>query len=78
MITDRTDPEGSISCKRHGFIAQEVLELEGDNNVIINDDDPNRLGYTGEHLIPILVKGMQEQQEVISDLKARIETLQSQ
>ena len=66
----RNDPEGSISCKRHGFIAQDVLALEGDDNVIIRKDNPERLRYTGEHIIPILVKGMQEQQAIIEELKA--------
>ena len=76
MITDRTNPEGSISCKRHGFIAQDVIALEGDDNIIISNDNPDQLGYTGEHIIPILVKGMQEQQELINDLTARLETLE--
>jgi len=76
MITDRNDPEGSISCKRHGFIAQDVLALEGSDPVIIRDDNPDRLGYTGEHIIPILVKGMQEQQAVIDNLTARLEALE--
>ena len=76
MITDRNDPEGSISCKRHGFIAQDVLALEGDDPVVIRDDNPNRLGYTGEHIIPILVKGMQEQQAIIDNLTTRLEALE--
>ena len=76
MITDRNDPEGSISCKRHGFIAQEVLELEDGDPVIISTDNPLQLGYTGEHIIPILVKGMQEQQAIINDLKERLEVLE--
>ena len=76
MITDRNDPEGSISCKRHGFIAQEVLEIEDGDPVIINTDNPLQLGYTGEHIIPILVKGMQEQQAIIEDLKERLEVLE--
>ena len=76
MITDRSDPEGSISCKRHGFIAQDVIALEGDDPVITNNDNPDRLGYTGEHIIPILVKGMQEQQAVIDNLTARLEALE--
>jgi hypothetical protein len=76
MITDRSDPEGSISCKRHGFIAQEVLELESDDPVIIRDDNPDQLGYTGEHIIPILVKGMQEQQAIIDNLTSRLEALE--
>ena len=76
MITDRNDPGGSISCKRHGFIAQEILELEGDDPVIIRDDNPDQLGFTGEHIIPILVKGMQEQQTIIDNLTARLEALE--
>ena len=76
MITDRSDPEGSISCKRHGFIAQDVIALEGDDPVITNNDNPDRLGYTGEHIIPILVKGMQEQQAIIDNLTARLEALE--
>ena len=77
MITDRNDPEGSISCKRHGFIAQDVLALEGDDNVIISTKNSDRLGITETSIIPILVKGMQEQQEIINDLKARIEALEA-
>ena len=76
MITDRSDPEGSISCKRHGFIAQDVIALEGDDPVITNNDNPDRLGYTGEHIIPILVKGMQQQQAIIKNLTARLEALE--
>ena len=76
MITDRSDPEGSISCKRHGFIAQDVLALEGEDSVIVSTDNPDQLGYTGEHIIPILVKGMQEQQAVIDNLTARLEALE--
>ena len=69
MVTDRNDPEGSISCKRHGFIAQDVIAIEGDDNVIINNDNPDRLGYTGEHIIPILVKAVQELKAEIEELK---------
>ena len=46
------------------------------DNVIINNDNPDRLGYTGEYIIPILVKGMQEQQAIIEDLKERLEVLE--
>ena len=76
MITDRNDPVGSISCKRHGFIAQEILEIEEDDPVIIRADNPDQLGITGEHIIPILVKGMQEQQAIIDNLTARLEALE--
>ncbi len=76
MVTDREDPIGSISCKRYGFIAQDVIALEGDDNVIINDDNPDRLGCTADHIVPILVKGMQEQQSVIDNLINEVDNLQ--
>ena len=76
MITDRKDPEGSISCKRHGFIAQDVLALEGNDPVVVRDDNPDQLGFTSEHIIPILVKGMQEQQAIINNLTTRLEALE--
>jgi len=59
-----------------GLIAQEVL------NVIpeivakpANEDGYYGLNYAG--LTPILVKAIQEQQAIINDLKARIETLEA-
>ena len=76
MITDRNDKEGSISCKRHGFIAQDVIALEGTDNVIINNDNIDRLGINSDFIVPILVKGMQEQQEIINELKANQERLE--
>ena len=76
MITDRNDKEGSISCKRHGFIAQDVIALEGTDNVIINNDNIDRLGINSDFIVPILVKGMQEQQELINELKANQERLE--
>ena len=68
---------GYQSTSRHvGYIAQEVL------NVIpeivakpANEDGYYGLNYAG--LTPILVKAIQEQQTIINDLKARIETLEA-
>ena len=61
---------------RYGFIAQEVLETEG-IGIIVSDSNPNHLGMNQEFLIPILVKGMQEQQEIINDLRDRVEHLET-
>ncbi len=52
------------------------LLLKVEDSVIVSTDNPNQLGYTGEHIIPILVKGMQEQQAVIDNLTARLEALE--
>jgi hypothetical protein len=46
--------------KRYGFLAQEVLALEGDDPVIIDNETPDHLKYQGESLVPILVKAIQE------------------
>jgi hypothetical protein len=46
--------------KRYGFLAQDILALEGENNVIIDNEQPNHLKYQGEALVPVLVKAIQE------------------
>ncbi len=55
----RTDdtPHGN---KRYGFLAQDILALEGDNPVIIDNEKPDHLKYQGEALVPVLVKALQE------------------
>jgi len=45
---------------RYGFKAQEILALEGDNPVIIDNEDSEKLRYNGEALVPVLVKALQE------------------
>jgi hypothetical protein len=45
---------------RYGFKAQDILELEGSNPVIIDVEDPDKLKYQGESLVPVLVKAIQE------------------
>jgi trimeric autotransporter adhesin len=64
---DSTATDGK---RRYGFLAQEMLPLEGDNPVIISADDPDKLQYTEAHLIPVLVKAIQE-------LTARVEQLEN-
>ena len=67
-----------------GFIAQEVFETMRELGVdfggyqdhsINGGKDVLSLGY--EEFIPILVKGLQEQQEEIKELKSRIEKLEA-
>jgi trimeric autotransporter adhesin len=55
---------------RFGFKAQEILALEGDNPVLVNNDDEDNLKLTGAYLVPVLVNAIKE-------LKARIETLEN-
>jgi hypothetical protein len=56
---------------RYGFLAQDILALEGDNPVIIDNEKPDHLKYNGESLVPVLVKAIQE-------LKAEVDSLKQQ
>ena len=56
--------------KRLGFIAQDILALEGDDPVIIDNEDENNLKYKGEHLVPVLVNAIKE-------LSAKVEALEA-
>ena len=41
------------------------------------DDDTDYMSVRYTEIIPVLIKGIQEQQETISELKTRIETLEN-
>jgi hypothetical protein len=62
-----------------GFIAQELLvALEGKNYVDgIVQQGGEYMSVAYQNIIPILTKAIQEQQTIINDLKARIETLEA-
>ena len=62
---------------RYGFKAQDILALEGDNPVIINNDNPNSLLYTDSNLTPVLVKAIQELKAENDSLKTRITALEN-
>lgn len=77
--------------RRHaGFLAQDVYDLikkeyNTDNyaSVVsynkynhISDEEMDRYSFNSSQLIPFLVKAIQEQQEIIDKLQARIETLE--
>jgi hypothetical protein len=60
---------------RYGFKAQEILALEGDNPVIIDAEDSEKLRYNGEALVPVLVKALQELTAQVETLKAEVAAL---
>jgi hypothetical protein len=66
----------AIGDVKYGFGAQDILALEGDNPVIIDNKDEERLRYNGESLVPVLVKAIQEQQALITTLTERITALE--
>jgi hypothetical protein len=64
-----------------GLIAEEVVEVIPDvvfNKEIEGYDTPQPEGINYSDFAPFLIKAIQEQQEIINDLKARIETLENQ
>jgi len=63
------DEDISHGNKKYGFKAQEILELEGDNPVIIDNKDTDNLKLTNAHLIPVLVNAIKE-------LTARVKELE--
>jgi len=63
---DSKETQGS---KRYGFLAQEVLELEGENPVIIDNTNEDKLSYTESNLVPVLVKAIQELKAEVDKLK---------
>jgi len=60
---------------RYGFKAQDILALEGDNPVIIDNEDADHLKYKGEHLVPVLVNAVQELTTMVNELKAELAAL---
>ena len=56
---------------RYGFKAQDIMALEGDNPIIINNDDPEHLGYTAANMVPVLVNAIKELKAEIDLLKKK-------
>jgi hypothetical protein len=63
---DTEIPHGN---KRYGFLAQDILALEGDDNVIVDNEQPDNLKYQGEALVPVLVNAIKELTAEINLLK---------
>ena len=72
---DDETPHGNA---RYGFKAQDILALEGENNVIIDNENTENLKYKGEHLVPVLVKAVQELSAQVTTLQQEINTLKGE
>jgi hypothetical protein len=68
-----TDPNGK---RRYGFSAQEILEAEGDNSVVVSNEDPDKLQVTNDYMIPILVNAIKELSAEVDELRARITSIE--
>jgi hypothetical protein len=71
---DNATPHGKT---KYGFKAQDVLALEGDNPIIIDNENEDTLSITNSHLIPVLVKAIQELSTKNDALEARITALEA-
>ena len=67
MSRDDDTPNGPL---RFGFLAQDILALEGENPVIIDAEDPEKLRMVDQHLIAVLVKAVQELSAEFREYKA--------
>ena len=47
------------------------MALEGDNPVIIDNENDQALKYKGEHLVPVLVNAIKELKAEIDELKKK-------
>jgi hypothetical protein len=66
-----------------GFLAHEVQEIvpeaiTGEKDAVNEEGNPEYQGIDQSKLVPLLVGAIQEQQEIINDLKADIELLKTQ
>lgn len=65
---EATEGHGGL---RYGFLAQDVLELEGSSSVIVDSSDEDRLRFNDSSLIAVLVKAVQELREEVEILKGK-------
>ena len=72
---DRETGQLTDEKKRYGFSAQEILELEGDEPVLVGNGNPEKLGLTAEYIIPILVNAIKELSAELDTVKLEIEEL---
>jgi len=57
---------------RYGFLAQDILELEGEEPVVIDNDNPDKLRYTSDSMIPVLVNAINELTAMVKALQAKV------
>jgi hypothetical protein len=69
QFTENRESNVAVGDVRYGFLAQDILELEGENSVIIDKSDLEKLRYNESSLIPALVNA-------INELTLRLEILE--
>jgi hypothetical protein len=69
------DSESGHGPLRYGFKAQDILALEGENPVIIDAEDPEKLRFTEQSLIAVMVNAIKELNAKVDSLSAELATL---
>jgi hypothetical protein len=69
------ESEETNGPKRYGFRAQEILALEGDNPVIVDNSDSDKLRMTDSHLIAVLVNALKELKNEFDEYKVHVNSL---
>jgi len=64
---DSTEAHGPL---RYGFKAQDILALEGENSVIVDAEQPDKLRFNDQSLLAVLVKAIQELKAEFDEYKA--------
>jgi hypothetical protein len=75
---DRESGEVTDEQPRYGFLAQQVLEAEGEPAILVDDSDPENLKLRESMMIPVLFKIIQEMNEELKSLRAEVEALKPQ
>lgn len=70
MSRNNSTPNGRV---RYGFLAQDILALEGSNGVIIDNTDANKLRFNEADLIPVLVNGIQELDRNLETTRSKVD-----
>ena len=72
---------GKVDIADTGFIAQDLQQVQQDTGItipyLVSDNNPDKLEAGYSKLLPVLVKAIQEQQQTIEALEARIAALEA-
>ena len=75
-----TDPQ-----PRYGFLAQDILAIEGSPSILVDDTDPEMLKLRESMLVPVLVKAVQDliaqvdaSANEIKELRTEVDALKNQ
>jgi hypothetical protein len=71
QLKENRDSDKAVGDIKYGFKAQDILALEGNNPVIIDNKNEDKLRYNESNLIAVLVKSIQELEERIKTLETK-------